>query len=117
MKKNPLSYTFLSGLLTFSGGVYANCNAEYCQGPAQDIIKAVYLNYSGDVRVEGPADMSELECSPIAGKYIAMKRGEHPSFAEIYSALLTSSATNKVIRIRKLDSRTDCEIAYVIMYN
>lgn len=110
-------FVFISLLLLFSSATYAACSSISCSGIGLEVVKRVYLSSAGNIHIEGPADVTNLNCTLVSGKYMTLKGGPdgHVLYKEIYSTILTGISTNKYLSFRVREGTSNCEIIYATM--
>lgn len=89
------------------------CGIVHCTGA----FGSTTVGPNGDVLVKAPdgANTSQLACQLNGGTHFTL-RANHPGFKAIYSQILMSQATQKVLMLRIVDGSSTCDVQYSVLY-
>jgi hypothetical protein len=95
---------------------FLGCNSVGCIGK----IDRIFLHESGDIKIPPPggsdgSHAQNVQCTLSDGTYFVLKRA-HPSFSEIYSAILAAQVAGKLVFLRIEDGSPDCTVRYADIY-
>lgn len=95
----------------FATPAQAACTAINCSNVTVEFL-FIFAD-DPDIRIKLDADLTPLNCSPSGGQYL-MLHGDSLNKKEIFSALLTASASGEPLRsIRIIENSNDCEVWYI----
>lgn len=104
--KNLLS---IIGLIAITSSAFADCTAGSCNGVK---IQAMQIGSDGIIYIQTNGNESLLNCTPEANVFLKLKANTDGG-KNIYSALLSAQAREKVVDIRIIDNVSPCEVLYV----
>lgn len=112
-----MKYITAALLLLISSTALGVCDADGCTGKPSELFSSILVAASdgGRVYLQAPADKANLDCTLREGKYVTLLP-THILFKEVYSALLTAVATDKLIYVRIKNGSSVCEVSYIKMY-
>ena len=109
--RSRLRICLLGSLLTWSVGSYAECGGVLGQGICSNVKvtllyvdpNAAYIQVSGNVAL--------LPCN-ASGGLIKLPVNTVPNFKAMYATLLAAQLADRLVNVR-VESTTDCQVAYV----
>ena len=119
MKKSIRPWVLLTGILAVVGlgvtpEVHAECAGNRCAGEIQQVLVQSTIGSDGRVLVGTDGDESDLNCTPVQGRYVVLSPSQ-PLFREMYALLLEGLDDDHRAIVRLAPESTPCRILSVLL--